>query len=69
MNQTYPPIETYYREKQVLAQFAPVHRTTWWRWIKEGLAPKPVKIGVRTVAWRKSDLERWQNQHGTSDHQ
>ncbi len=52
--------ETLLREKQVLSTVAPVHRTTWWRWVKAGTAPKPVKIGPRTVAWRRTDLERWQ---------
>jgi len=54
------PTEIYYREKQVLALFAPVHRTTWWRWIKNGSAPAPVRMGQRVTAWRKSDLELWQ---------
>lgn len=49
-----------HREKQVLAQYAPVHRTTWWRWVKAGLAPKPVPIGPHAVAWRESELAAWQ---------
>lgn len=52
--------EVLLREKQVLATVAPVHRTTWWRWVKNGLAPKPVSIGPRSTAWRQSDLVRWQ---------
>lgn len=52
--------ENHYREKQVLTDFAPVHRVTWWRWIKAGIAPPPVKLGPNTVAWRESDLVRWQ---------
>lgn len=52
--------ETFHREASVLATFAPVHRTTWWRWIKAGIAPKPVTLGLRAVAWRESDLVAWQ---------
>ncbi|WP_287915749.1 AlpA family transcriptional regulator [Comamonas sp.] len=48
------------REKQVLATIAPVHRTTWWRWVKAGTAPKPISIGPRSSAWRLSDLLLWQ---------
>jgi len=59
-NETVMPSEIYYREKQVLALFAPVHRSTWWRWIREGNAPAPVRMGQRIVVWRKSDLELWQ---------
>lgn len=50
----------FFREKQVLSKFAPVHRATWWRWIKSGRAPPPVSIGPGTVVWRLADLERWQ---------
>lgn len=52
--------ETMYREKQVLEKFAPVHRVTWWRWVKAGIAPPPVAIGPKATAWRESDLQRWQ---------
>lgn len=52
--------EPMYREKQVLALFAPVHRTTWWRWVRAGIAPPAVTIGLRAKAWRQSDLQRWQ---------
>jgi predicted DNA-binding transcriptional regulator AlpA len=34
----------------------PVGRSTWWKWVKNGHAPSPVKIGPRTTAWRESDL-------------
>ena len=30
-----------------------------YRRIKEGTFPAPVKIGVRAVAWRDSDVDRW----------
>lgn len=58
-----------HREKQVLATYAPVHRTTWWRWVKAGIAPPAVKIGVQAVAWRQSDLERWQRGEWTTTKQ
>jgi len=60
MNEAAMSPEIYYREKQVLAIFAPVHRSTWWRWIREGNAPAPVRMGKRITVWRKSDLELWQ---------
>ena len=34
----------------------PVSSTTWWEGIKDGLFPKGVKIGLRTVAWRYGDI-------------
>jgi prophage regulatory protein len=27
--------------------------------IKQGNFPRPVKIGIRAVAWRSDDVERW----------
>lgn len=39
--------------------FANVSRSTWLRWVADGLAPKPVKIGRGVVAWRAEDIESW----------
>ena len=52
--------ETLLREKQVLQSYAPVHRTTWWRWVKAKTAPQPIRLGPHTIAWRESDLKQWQ---------
>lgn len=29
-----------------------IGKTTWWRGVKSGRFPKPVKLGIRTSAWR-----------------
>ena len=34
----------------------PVSRSTWWAWVRSGKAPKPVKLGPRTTAWRAADI-------------
>jgi prophage regulatory protein len=47
---------TFLRERQVLARI-PVSRATWWRWIKAGRAPQPVRLGPGIVAWRASDVD------------
>ncbi|MFN7153862.1 MAG: helix-turn-helix transcriptional regulator [Acidovorax sp.] len=59
--------DVFLREKKVLEQYAPVHRVTWWRWIKAGIAPPAVSLGPRVMAWRQSDLERWQRGEWTKD--
>ena len=46
---------TLLRLPQVLKLF-PVARTTWWRGIKDGRFPRPVRLGPRSVAWRASDI-------------
>lgn len=32
-------------------------RSAWYRWISEGLAPRPVRIGPNTVAWPSSEID------------
>ncbi len=45
-----------YRLPEVLRDFVPVSRTTWFEGIRRGIYPKPIKIGHRAVAWRHEDL-------------
>lgn len=35
-------------------------RTTWWRAIRRGEAPMPVRVSPGRVAWRASDILAWQ---------
>ena len=37
-------------------------RSTIYRQIAEGLFPKPIRVGVRSVRWRESDIEKWKQQ-------
>jgi len=37
----------------------PVSPATWWRWVKEGRAPKPYKLGPNTTVWGESTLDKW----------
>ena len=34
----------------------PIGRSTWWTWVRTGKAPAPVKLGLRTTAWRAEDV-------------
>lgn len=34
-----------------------VSRSLWWRWCKEGHAPKGIKLSARVTAWRESDID------------
>lgn len=43
------------RLRDVLRRF-PVSRSAWYAGIANGLYPKPVRIGRRSVAWRDSDI-------------
>lgn len=49
------PTAGYLRITQVLL-FIPIGRSTWWKWVAEGKAPKPVKLGEKTTAWKVEDI-------------
>lgn len=59
------PANGFLRERQILGDplakphipaLIPVSRSTWWRGVKEGRYPAPVKLGPRTTAWRVGDI-------------
>jgi prophage regulatory protein len=50
----------YLREKQVL-EILPVNRSTLWRWVKQGLFPKPFKVSKGVTVWRQDQLEAFVN--------
>jgi len=35
----------------------PMSKSTWWKGVKEGLYPKPVKLSKRTSAWLQADID------------
>jgi predicted DNA-binding transcriptional regulator AlpA len=43
------------RLNQVL-ELVPVGKSTWWAGCKTGRFPRPIKLGVRTTAWRREDI-------------
>ncbi len=45
------------RIKQVL-QFVPVSRSGWWKGVKEGRYPQPVKLSERVTCWGVADIRR-----------
>ncbi len=45
----------YLRVNQILA-IIPIGRSTWWKWVADGKAPQPVKLGPRTTAWKAGDI-------------
>ena len=52
-------IETFVRENERRA-ITGVPTSTWYEMMGQGNAPKPVKIGPRSVAWLRSELTEWQ---------
>ena len=53
------------RLAQIRKYFVPVSSATWWRWVRDGRAPPPVKLG-RITAWRSSDIRAFLNREPTA---
>lgn len=34
-------------------------RVTIWRWVRDGIFPKPRQIGPNSIAWLESELDEW----------
>jgi prophage regulatory protein len=43
------------RLPQVLG-LIPLKRTSWLNGVKDGIYPRPIKLGARSVAWRVEDI-------------
>jgi prophage regulatory protein len=43
------------RVPQVL-KILPICRSSFWAGVKTGIYPKPLKLGPRTTAWRRSEI-------------
>jgi prophage regulatory protein len=40
-------------------ELAGISRSEVYRLLRLGTFPPPVRLGVRRVAWRRSDVQRW----------
>lgn len=49
-----------------ILEYIPVGKTTWWQRVKDGLYPKPVKLGPRTTAWKVEDIRNLIEEIGNS---
>lgn len=45
------------RLPQILAVY-PVCAATWWNMVKDGRAPKPIKLGPRITAWKAGEIRK-----------
>lgn len=34
----------------------PVSKSTWWKGVRSGLFPKPIKLGDRISVWKAEDI-------------
>ncbi|MBB1601070.1 AlpA family transcriptional regulator [Variovorax sp. UMC13] len=39
-------------------QRIPIAKSEWWKGVKSGKYPAPVKLGPRTTCWRASEIDK-----------
>lgn len=44
---------------KTVMEYTGLARSTVYKFIAEGRFPKPVKLGVRMVAWVESEVQEW----------
>jgi predicted DNA-binding transcriptional regulator AlpA len=49
------PAVGYVRLRQILAVI-PIGRSTWWKGVKEGRFPQPIKFSERVTVWSARDI-------------
>ncbi|HDZ26805.1 MAG TPA: helix-turn-helix domain-containing protein [Candidatus Aminicenantes bacterium] len=42
-----------------VAELLTISLRSVWRYAKEGTIPPPIRIGMGTIRWRKSDIDKW----------
>jgi prophage regulatory protein len=46
------------RQDAVCARIG-ISGTTLYRWTRDNLFPKPIRLGANTVGWLEADVEAW----------
>jgi len=54
-----PPLNNTLMRLPAVLNAVGVGKSTWWRWVAEGYAPKPTHLGKRTTCWRSNDIQRF----------
>lgn len=52
----------------IVMQMTGLGRSTIYRMIAESKFPRPVRLGERAVAWRRTDLDRWSQARPIATH-
>lgn len=53
------PETGYVRQAQLIPDIIPVSSATFWRMVKVGDFPQPVKLSERCTAWKVEDIRAW----------
>jgi prophage regulatory protein len=61
------PDSAHVRQSEIIPSPVPVSPSTLWRWVAEGLFPRPIKLGPRVTAWKVSSLREWMAQRAEKE--
>ncbi len=53
--------QLYFSDKQISERYS-THRTTVWRWVRQGLFPKPVKLTPGCARWPLDEIEAYESE-------
>jgi prophage regulatory protein len=45
--------------RHAVEEMVGIGRSTLYAWVANGTFPKPVRLGVRAVGWRESEIVKW----------
>lgn len=51
-------MEKYVRVREITHKLS-LNRVTIWRWCRDGLFPRPVKLGRQAIGWPASEIDAW----------
>lgn len=57
---TAQPVNNGYVSDKFLSNRYEVSRQTWWRWVREGHAPKPYRFTSQCTRWKFSEVLEWE---------
>jgi predicted DNA-binding transcriptional regulator AlpA len=60
-----PPDDEAFVRLRVVLGVLPIGERTWWRGVKEGRYPKPVKLSPRVDGWRVGEIRALLRSLGT----
>ncbi len=52
------PLDGFSRLSQILP-FLPIGESTFWKWVKEGKAPQPIKLSSNVSVFSNRELHAW----------
>ena len=58
------PITTFTESNRIisiieLSRLLSKSRVSLWRWERDGILPKPIKVQGRTIGWREKTIVEW----------